>query len=532
MLFPGFVLATLAFSSSLTSTAQCDAGRIFAQSRMVTGGHRWDNIGEIVADGRITDSGATGTLYLARDLKTGRSTFVESLDQGRIAYIYDGHTKWEQDQGLGVHPLSAPDSVARAITDAYVNRNGFWKGPPGAARIDCLPIASESGRTFDVVRVTPSHGSFVDLWIDRSTHLIDRTIKQLPTTVNTESYGDYREVGGLLLPFNITQRFTDANGSPAVTSQSIRVYRLLRTARAPDFRRPPDPTNARIANRSASARIPFSVDKGVIVLNVRVDGKGPFAFTFDPGAQGALTSVASVQLGLKAGKMANVRRLQVGDAEVDDIALPVYGGRPIDLFPERTPQRAPIAGSLGPELLDRFVVRLDYATQTMTLAPFQDFRCAGKGVAQRFRMQEDDDVPLVPAVIDGRPGWVEYDVRAPSSLILFRPFLEVTALSNRYRTSSGSVDSLALGGVILHGVKARFFAARAGKFASRTEAGLVGSGVLSHFITTMDYRTQTICFEHPAVSHPDSDRQWSQTNAPTRGHERLVRYLHILVPLR
>jgi hypothetical protein len=494
-----FAIAAVVFSGpALAPASQCDAYRIFAQSRAVTGGQRWNDIKEIVAEGEIADSGAVGSFYIARDLIAGNSTFVESLEQGRVAYIYDGHTKWEQDQGLGVHALNAEDSIARAITDAYLDRNGFWKGPTDAARFDCLPGVSAHGSNFYAVRVIPRHGSLATLWIDRSTHLIDRTVEQLPTTSRTTLYRDYREVGGLVLPFKVVERFTDPYGNPAVVSQRIGRYRLLSTSRRTDFRRPPNPTNARIDNRAMSTRIPFSLDKGVVVFNASVNGQGPFPFTFDPGAQGALTSAVSGRLGLKPNTMANVSLLRVGDAEISDIALPVYGGKPTDLFPERDPSKAQIAGSLGPELLDRFAVRLDYATQTMTLAPPRSFHCPKNGDARHFWLQEDDDIPLIPAIIDGHAGRVQYDVRAPSSLIVFRPFLETTALSRRYHAGVGTVDTLVLGGIALHAVPTRFLAARAGKFASRTEAGLVGYRLLSQFITTLDYRTQTICFEHPS----------------------------------
>jgi hypothetical protein len=504
MIVPHVVLLAAVFSPSpelARPAPPCDAAHVFALSRIATGGHRWDDVREIVADGTMTDSGAVGTVHVARELATGRSAFVESLAESRVAYLYDGRTKWEQDQGLGIHALDAPESAARAITDAYVDRNGFWKSPQDAARVDCLHDASENGKSFAVFRVTPRRGSAVEIWIDRSTHLIERTVVQLPTTASTKVYGDYREIGGVVLPFTIKQRFTDADGNPAYTSQSIRTYRLLRTVRAEDFRRPPDPTNGRVLGGASFTKIPFSVDKGVIVFSASLNGHGPFAFVFDPGAQGVLTSTVAHPLRLKVGTMTNVRRLRVGEGEIDNIALSVYGGRATDLFPERDPRKAPIAGALGPELLDRFAVRLDYDARTMTLTPLEGFRYHGTGVAQHFTLQEDDDIPLIPAVIDGHAGRIEYDVRAPSSLMVFRPFLRETGLSNVYRTARGTVATLAVGGVVLHGVPTQFAAQRSGKFASRTEAGLSGYRVLSQFTTTLDYRRAMIWFEPLSPAH-------------------------------
>jgi hypothetical protein len=281
-------------------------------------------------------------------------------------------------------------------------------------------------------------------------------------------------------------------------------YKLLPVAHDADFRRPPDPMNGRIAGGASSAQVPFSLDKGVIVFQARINGQGPFAFTFDPGAQGVLTSVAALPLGLKPGKMANVGRLEVGGAQIDNIALPVYAGNSTDLFPARDPNAAPIAGSLGPELLDRFAVRLDYAAQTLTLTPMTGSPGAPTGATQRFTLQEDDDIPLVRAAIDGVPGLVQFDVRAPAALILFR-----------HPAGTGTVQRLELGGIVLHDVPARFTDAQAGKFSSRTEAGLVGSRVLSQFVTTLNYRAQTIRFEPQSVQSPISVRS-AYTNRRAR----------------
>ena len=478
------------------SAAQCDARSVLEHLRMATGGHRWTDVKEILAAGAITDSGAVGTFRAERDLIAGRSSFSESLDVGRVGYLFDGSTLWEQDQGLGVHALDASESRARAITQSYLDRNGFWHGPSDPARFSCSSGASTVDAAYDIIRVTPRGGSEVDLWIDRSTHVLDRTAEQLPTTTRTRSYQDYRWVHGLLVPFEITDRFTDGYGNPAVTTQRFTSYQLLSAVRDSDFHRPADPDNGRLRDQRTTTNIPFSLDKGVIVFNAKVNGHGPFAFTLDPGAQGALTTVASRPLGLKPGTMATVGRLNVGDAEIDNIALPVYAGKPTDLFPERDPRKSPIAGSLGPELLDRFAVTLDYATQTMSLSQPRSFRCSPPSVAQLFTLQQDDDIPLVPATIDGHTGRLQFDVRAPGSLVVFLPFLEGTGLAARYPAGRGNVHTLVMGGVTLLDIPAHFTADSAGKFASRTEAGVAGYRLLSRFTTTLDYRTHTICFAH------------------------------------
>src|SRR2546423_218293 len=86
------------------------------------------------------------------------------------------------------------------------------------------------------------------------------------------------------------------------------------------------------ATTAAETRVPFRVDRGVIVFQARINGEGPFDFAFDPGAQGVLTSVAASPLGLKSGSTATIRSLRIGSAELQNVPLPVYAGDAADIF--------------------------------------------------------------------------------------------------------------------------------------------------------------------------------------------------------
>ena len=479
------IFAAVALSAAIaeaTPPTGCDARSILRQVRAATGGHRWDGVAEIVAIGVIDDAGSDGTYRRAHDVKTGRSAFSESLGVGRVAYVYDGTTQWEIDQGGGVHALDAPDTAARAVTRSVIESAAVWSDDNATT---CVRTETQGGTAFDVLRVSPPRGNPAELWIDRSTHLIDREVDPWPTTQLTERYTDYRHMNGLLLPYRVTRTYDDQNGAPARTVEIVRAYRVLAKARTADFVRPADPPAGRLIGPDDS--VPIAVDHGVTIFSATIDGKGPFAFTFDPGAQGALTTVAANPLGRTVGEMTHVESIQLGKAAIDGVDLPVYAGSPTDLFPQRTAGLSPIAGSLGPELLDRFALRLDYSKNTMTLAPPGTLACGGD--AQRFVLQEDDDIPLVHASIDGHDGLFQFDLRAPASLIVFKPFADRTGLQ-----PSDSVASMSIAGGVLRDVPARFLSAVSGKFASRTEAGLIGSALISRFVTTIDYRTRTICF--------------------------------------
>jgi hypothetical protein len=491
--FAGLAYCFLPHSVSAQS-ATCDAVAVFEAVRHATGDARWSTLKEIVADGAIVDGDATGTFYTARDIASGRNAFAESTGEGRVAYFYDGRTIWEREQSGGIHAIDAADSRARAITTAYVARNGMWNGAHDPAVMQCTRTGA-----VDVVRVLPTRGNPIEMHVDRATHLITRIVAQLPTTTSTTDYADYRETGGLALPYVVVQRSIDAFGNLRTVTQTIVHYRLLPAVNAADFMRPADPADARIIGGAVSATVPFAVERGVIVFSATLDGHGPFAFAFDPGARSTITRVASRELGLRPGTMSSVARVRIGGVEIEHLALAVYGGEPADIF-RRDARRTPIAGALGPELLDRFAIRIDYMRRTMTFTPLTRFHYGGRGRALVMTMQEDDETPLVAAAIDGYTGLLQYDVRAPSSLVLFAPFLERTGLAKRYHAARGTVSQLVLAGKDRRQVPTRFLSLRTGKFGSRTEAGVAGYGVLSRYVTTLDYRHRIIYFENAVTS--------------------------------
>jgi hypothetical protein len=249
-----------------------------------------------------------------------------------------------------------------------------------------------------------------------------------------------------------------------------------------------------VAMRDAAAtRVPFRVDRGVIVFEARINGQGPLDIVFDPGAQGVLTGAAAARLRLTSGSQTNVASLRIGDAELRNLTLPVYAGDPSDIF-RAGPNQPPVAGALGPEILNRFAVRLDYGAHTMTLTPLRTFVYTGHGVAVPFAIR-DDNIPLIAASVDGVPGIFQYDVRAPAALFLFEPFLTRSGLARRFAAGAQNVAMLSVAGKTLTNVATRTGPARTGALGAATEAGLLGYGVLSQFTTTIDYRRKVIYFE-------------------------------------
>ena len=260
-----------------------------------------------------------------------------------------------------------------------------------------------------------------------------------------------------------------------------------------------------LADDLGTGTVPLRVDHGVIFFDVTVDGKGPFAFVLDPAAEGGITGDTLHKLGLSAGDMAQVD-VSVGTLHLSRLPLRVFDGDGAYLAPKHDPAAGPIAGTLGPELLARYAMRLDYTHATLSFTPLAAFQYRGDGKA--LPVVFHDVMPLITASADGVSGLFAYDVRAPGKLMLFHPFLEHNGFLTRYGVHpdaahpsiSGVLHTLVLAGTTLQDQPANFAGYTTGKFAAADEAGVLGYDVLSQFVTTVDYRRKLIYFE-PVTRH-------------------------------
>jgi hypothetical protein len=252
--------------------------------------------------------------------------------------------------------------------------------------------------------------------------------------------------------------------------------------------------------------VPMRLDHGVIFFDATLDGKGPYAFILDPGAQGVMSADTLRKLGLPVTDSAELD-IAIGAATLGKVTLQAIDGDGSSLYPKHDPAGPPIAGALGPEILKRYALRVDYAHATLTLIPLDSFKYAGGGKALHVTFH--DVIPLITAAADGASGLFAYDLRAPGKIMLFHPFLAQNGLLARYGVAPdadhpvapGSLHALQLAGTTLTEQPVNFVGFTSGKFAAADEAGILGYDVLSQFVTTVDYRDGVIYFEPVAAGH-------------------------------
>jgi len=490
------------------STASAAPQPLLAQLRDAAGGAAWDHVQGLQAQGRIVSSGLPGSWTRDEDLASGRWSARIDLGVYRAGEGDDGRQRWRQDPSGGVHPLDGAFSKQAAVTDAWLTRRGWLRRDRAGAQLAPAMTRDEDGRRYDVLEATPRGGQRVELWFDKRSHLLARTVREMPISIQTVRYADYRRVNGVQLPFRIESRDSSSDDVETVTVQQWRSARGLNFA----VPTPPDDTTLQ-----GTTQVPIETD-AMVIVKATLNGRD-FDFILDTGGHNILTPDAAKALALKAvgtgssggageatmaQQYTRVAELKIGDATMRDqhfYVLPLQYGTV-----ERGP-RAPLAGLLGLEIFERFHVRIDYPHRTLTLRKLQDgYRGAGTPVPITF----DDDMPLVDGRLDGRPGVIALDTGNSGSSVIQGVWARREGVAERLRQGietvsygaggastnwAGRLQTLEIGGQVLQRPIVRLAEDRAGAFSSRTEAANIGTDVLRFFVIDTDYRAGVIWFD-------------------------------------
>jgi hypothetical protein len=290
-----------------------------------------------------------------------------------------------------------------------------------------------------------------------------------------------------------------------------------------------DPGRPASAERAVSEAgsevvVPVSVEAGEVILDVSINGRGPFPFIFDSGAQDALTPETVAALGLKTEGTGTVQdsgghsvsitftrvgAVRLGDAEMTDQPFLVL---PLPRYLTDRGSRPPLSGFIGYELLAQLAVRLDYDNRTLTLRPGSDFRYDGKGV--RVPLLFRDKTPAVSAVADGISGLFVIDTGSTGALSLRREFVEDHGLMARHPSAlriksvgaSGAfetiltrLDAFEVAESRIDRPASRFASIEKEELAFTDIDGSMGYEILRQFIITFDYRRREVWFERSSA---------------------------------
>ena len=185
--------ATAALADGYSRPAQ----RVIARARAASGGSGWDLLRGWHETGR---DGANRYESWSDPLRYGLR--IESQDSGgKRVTGFNGGGAWRILPTGTAPDLAGLPSVNQARTAAFFRVNGYLYPGRIDARGDYVGVRQSGGRSFEVVNVRPWGGTPRELWFDRRTHLLARTVDRSAGRPVTTEISDYRKVGPVLVAF-------------------------------------------------------------------------------------------------------------------------------------------------------------------------------------------------------------------------------------------------------------------------------------------------------------------------------------------
>jgi Aspartyl protease/PDZ domain len=506
-------------------TGQEEARRLLAAARLATGGEAWDRVHVLHERLNLTAGGLDGTLECWIDPAHGRYTSHYSLGPDRGAEGWDGQNGWNTDWGGRLH-WGDENAVAQLRANAlwhsfswvFAERNGIAVHLIGQKR-DVV------GHNFDVVQLMQRGGGTVELWLDPQTALPGRfVIHGEPDLV--VSLADYHLTDGLKLPavMHVSAGVTRNERISILDTAEIDPPLITDPFEPP----PAAPPDYRFEANETRSRVPLTTTGDAFLIDVSIDGKGPYRFALDTGASNAMDSALAADLGLPvagalsalgAGEqlvevgLTRAARVEIGGVTLDDQLF-----RVLPLSQIVAHDHPPYRGLLGFEFFDRFVVTFDQDRRKLELAEPSAWRFLGDTTPVPFRFH--GRTPLVDGVIDLIPGHFTLDTGQANSVTLYRPFIQRVGIQNKYVPKMTAIVGEGVGGPIraqvTRGQKLMLGSTpvtfpvlflslqKSGTFSDPELAGNVGNGVFSRFNTTFDYSHRQVYFE-PVSNYGQGD---------------------------
>lgn len=284
------------------------------------------------------------------------------------------------------------------------------------------------------------------------------------------------------------------------------------------------------ASGKSALKIPFELSGNLVLVQVRVNNSDSLRFILDTGAD---TSVIDAQRAKALHLMPQGKIVGNGGAGSSEatftkgISITLPGVELLDQTIYALPLESlsalgrKIDGVLGNDVLDKFVVEIDYAATTISLYEPQDYRYSGSG--EIIPLTIDEGLPFVRASItpEGRDpveAKFEIDSGSTGAILLNTPFVKkhnlLASVPKTIQTNAGGIGGTAktfigriknarLGRFIIDRPITHFSQATQGDYASSNYDGLIGGEILRRFKVIFDYsRRQMVLEPNPHFAEP------------------------------
>jgi len=274
----------------------------------------------------------------------------------------------------------------------------------------------------------------------------------------------------------------------------------------------------------AVVEVPFTSPRHQVVVQVTLDGHGPYPMLLDTGTDpSAVDATLARSLrapgdttlhegsGTGAGPIRGfdwpMRNVRVGGVHADRVASGAT-----DLSRPAARLGIALAGVLGYSFLAGRIVQIDYPRHVVRFYRDQPPPPTHTLMAE-FPLRPDtlDAIPRIRGRVNGRPAWIAYDSGASGALGISPMAIErlgladafaaarpdsATGYGGRIDTRRGRVPLVELGPLKFADVECTFVGAHGGMLADTSLAhARIGNALLDSVVVTLDYRAMRVRFE-------------------------------------
>ena len=502
-------IAVVVFFSAVTGSPRAAvtahaAWRAVAALRTASGCSAWRRLGTLRIAGTHVGDGLDGPFQEIIDTRDGR--YVETLKSGAFTQGdgFDGTRRWERDFSGTIHVKDAPSALAKARTEAWLLAR-LWCDARSARYAYVGSAHSAGGGALDVVAARPDGGAAVDLYLDRTSHLIDRTSLRYDEYTEITHFADWRTVLSATVPFEVRSVDLEDQETSTTTISGLTPISGTRATFVPPRTAP----NVTLPANATAVTVPYIFDGIKPIVEVTINGIGPFPFVIDTGGHFILTAQTARRLRLtRRGSassassanehairhvgFAHVARFAIGGAVLHDLVAEInpYGFTKLERGP-----RPPKAGWIGLELFERFAVTFDPTKRVLELRPLRKPRPTPAGT--ELPLIFDEDSPLTACSIDRAPGICMLDTGNAGATIVANRWAERNLMTSRL---SRGIDvggehisraSIAFGPFVRRAALVEY-ASGADAELFNVEAAVLSEALIDGFIATFDYERRAV----------------------------------------
>jgi predicted aspartyl protease len=301
------------------------------------------------------------------------------------------------------------------------------------------------------------------------------------------------------------------------------------------------------ASGQSALKIPFELSNNLVLLQAQVNDSQPLWFIFDTGAN---SSIIDAQLAkrLKLQAKGRTKGSASGgaiEAElIPGVSLSVPGVRVLNQTLAALPIEGispllgrPIAGIIGYDFINQFVVEVDYDAKVINLYAPVSYRYSGSGDIVPIQFINKKPFVNVKLKLEGRDaveGTFMIDTGADGAMTVNRPFVrahqllksltkirqaKLGGLGGAAESITARAEHVQLGRFVISKTLVSFSQAAKGSDALANYAGALGGEIFRRFTVILDYSRGRIIFEPNAHLSESVEEDMSGIELAADGEE-------------